>query len=258
MSIEHGRTTLFDVAAPHRGLYVNLERDHAGMKRRMKQVKHVLGLPADAGIEFMAGRGQTLEGLREPIARAIEAKGIEVVYLDSISRAGGDLNDNLHVNRMVDMLNNLCPTWFAIAHTARQDDTHIFGSVHFDAGADLVIQMQAAWKPQRIGVVLRLTKANDTALGVASDFVLEFDEGGLAQVRGREATEFLQLSAGVLPPIDDAVIDYLNEYGSGNPNDIANATGHTRGAVTKLIQRNRTVFVYDRKEGSKVFYRMKL
>jgi hypothetical protein len=53
----------------------------------------------------------------------------------------GDLTENGAGNKIVDALNGMAETWLAIGHTPRASAEHVYGTVHFDAGADLMVKL---------------------------------------------------------------------------------------------------------------------
>lgn len=171
-------------------LYLNLERSERSMERRLGQVNEALGLPRDAGMLMIHGRGKTLEKVMDGAARTIHERGCSLVVLDSLSRAGvGDLSSNEAANRAMDLLNGLGIAWLCLAHTPREDESHIYGSQMFDAAADLAIRMYTEVNNVRseagsrgsMGVVLRLVKTNDTAWFEPRLLVYNFNEFGLRE-----------------------------------------------------------------------------
>ncbi len=141
--------------------------------RRPERFDEVGALARDEGLRVL--RRTELVVDTEPAA--------DVVILDSISRAGvGDLNENQPVNRAIDMLNRLAPTWLAIAHTPRADETHVYGSVHFEAGEDLGVGLiaQTSMDGLLTGVGLRVDKANDLPKNIPLGIhAMEWDERGV-------------------------------------------------------------------------------
>lgn len=196
-SMNAGTELLFP-AALRRTLYINIERDAESMDDRLARVNSCLRLDDDAPLAFLHQRGKSLHDVYGSADRFCRTEGIEVVILDSISRSGyGDLNENQPVNKIVDAMNGLSRTWVALAHTPRQDESHVFGSVHFDAGMDIGVRLttQSVREGLTVGVGLTVTKANDGVVtGKPLLFALEFDATGLADARGATNHEFPMLA----------------------------------------------------------------
>lgn len=197
-SLNYGREELWGIAnarrdvvlsndsidGHHAALYLNLERSQLSMESRLGNVNAALGLPRDAGMLMIHARGQTLENVMAGAQRTIAEHGCSLVVLDSLSRAGvGDLSSNEAANRAMDLLNNLHVAWLCLAHTPRDDESHTYGSVQFDAAADLAIRMysefQSGHPVSTLGIVLQITKTNDTGRGKTRLLQLDFVETGL-------------------------------------------------------------------------------
>ena len=256
VSMNAGVSTLFHVEQ-RRCLYVNLERDDESMDDRLARVNASLGLPEDREMAFVHERGKRLHDVVGAIERFIRNENIEVVLLDSISRSGyGDLNDNEPVNRIIDTLNGVCRTWVALAHTPRQDESHVFGSVHFDAGMDVGVMLttQTAKEGKTIGVGLTVTKAND---GIVSGkpvlFALEFDETGLDRFRPATAWEFPQLSGNTEATMERTIDSLLMAVGNLSATDIARETGLRRNKVSSYLSENTLKYRRER-SGKSVLY----
>src|SRR5262249_42735377 len=150
------------------------------------------------------------------IQRYVERQGIEVIFLDSLSRAGlGDMNANDSVNRIVDRLNAF-PTWVALGHTPRADTTHVYGSQMFDAAADLTVRLQSEQEDDGpLGVGLDLDKRNDVAWHKMTITALEFDGLGLVNVRPAQPGEFPDVEAGKKLTMRQAVKQFLLDCDGG-------------------------------------------
>lgn len=185
VSVDAGVSDLFGVPRARRVLYVNLERSAYSQAARLGLVNVALGFEAERPLLFLNARGKPLADVLDRIKDCIRAYGVELVILDSLSRAGyGNLNENNVANAAVDALNSLRCGWLAIAHTPRGDDTHIFGSVHHDAGADVMISLTSVKDATgTLGVGLAVTKSNDFWARDQLQFIFEFDERGLRAAR---------------------------------------------------------------------------
>jgi hypothetical protein len=91
-------------------LFVNLERGPRSVADRLGNINQALGLSRTRPLHTLNARGKSLADVSASAERYIDKHDIGCVYVDSISRAGaGDLNANENVNRIVDMLNGMCP-----------------------------------------------------------------------------------------------------------------------------------------------------
>src|SRR6185436_19251129 len=146
-----------------RVLLINLERGRLSVQNRLGNINAALGLPRTRRLLTMNQRGRSLQEIIGAARRAVRDHGVGLVLLDSISRAGmGDLTENNAVNRIIDGLNGLSETWLGIAHAPRGSDEHVFGGIHFDAGADVIVRLlsqQEEWGP--LGVGIQIVKEND-------------------------------------------------------------------------------------------------
>ena len=179
VSVDAGLSSeLWRIPAPAPVLYVNLERTKGAMLRRLGQVNDALGLEADRSLLMLHARGRSLVDVISQIGMAVREHAIQLVVVDSLSRSGmGDLTENLTANRAMDLLNGIPCAWLAIGHTPRADTSHIYGSVMFDAAADVSIQLVSDEAPgprQQLALALKVTKANDIARSPSRVVVLEF------------------------------------------------------------------------------------
>jgi len=221
-----------------KAMYVNLERSGGGIRRRLGCINTALGLDPSRPLLIQNARGKSLWDVRDSLARAIEKWQVGVVFLDSISRAGlGDLNENRTVNAIVDCLNNLCETWVALAHTPRQDETHVYGGIHFDAGADIMVQLHTQRKTDtQLGIGLEITKANDIAPQPMGMYLYEFDDYGLSLARVATARDVPEIAAAKRTSITDKIIEYLLNVGSADANEIAQELGTSRPYVNSILR----------------------
>lgn len=261
VSLDAGLRTVFDVPKPRRCLVVNLERSGPSMRKRLGDVNETLGLPRGRRMKFLNARGKSLTDVAERVRKAVRDEGIEVLCLDSLSRAGaGDLTENAPVNKITDLLNGLAPSWFALGHSPRGDDTHVFGSMMFDAAADVMVQLvsQVAREKWEVGIGLEVTKANDFLPPEMQVLALQFSEEGLGLVGVRQASrrEFGTLNTRQERSMPDAVFTYVTEHGEASPSAVADATGFNRSNVSTFLA-NDGRFVA-RKNGREMLYRIVL
>ena len=166
---------------------------------------------------------------------AIKDHGVEVLFLDSISRSGqGSLLDDRAVNQTIDILNNLAKTYLAIGHTPRGDESHLFGSVMFEAGADLVVRLATEYTENGLGIGLKVEKSNDTPKPPMQQLALEFDRFGLSGVRAAQRGEFEELASGSQSKLQQ-LIDFVLAEGKSTLANATKATGIPKTTVSRLF-----------------------
>ena len=194
VSIDSGVSSLWGPILSAPVLYINLERNATSMRVRLSRINTALGLSQYRPLLMLTARGKSLDNIYEGARASIKEHGVEVVILDSISRTrAGDLNDNNPANQVVDMLNDLCPTWLAIGHTPAGDEGKLFGSVMFVNGCDIAVKLTRQTVDEKLGIGLEIVKANDTKLGQKEYFAFEFNGTGLAGLRKARIGEFADL-----------------------------------------------------------------
>jgi hypothetical protein len=260
VSVDAGVNKFFNVKQA-RVMYVNLERGKQSMQRRLGLINRVLGLPADRPLLMLNERGKRLADVYDAAKKMSEEEGVKVIFLDSLTRGGfGDLNGNEEANRAMDYLNRLCPAWVAIAHTPRQDDSHIFGSQMFDAAMDIGINVRRQKKDDgTVGVGLVVKETNDTGSPPMRVLAFEFDQFGLSQVRDAQRHEFPEIeeSQTSTPRTNaDRILDQFLAFGRMSVTQVSedlrmnNGTVYTE--VSKLVSEGKLIEVG--KEGRSKMY----
>jgi hypothetical protein len=237
VSMDAGISQLWQVKQA-KTMFVNLERSKRSIERRLGSVNLALGEDPARGLLMLNARGKSFEDVRDIVISAVENDGVECVMLDSISRAGyGDLTENKSVNLIIDALNNLNRTWFAIGHTPRGDETHVFGGIHFDAGADIMVRGFSQQTNDSLGVGLKITKANDLPFYPMQVLRLTFDQFGLTGVEKGNRSEFADMIVEATPTgLADTIEQFLTlETAKASPQEIAAAIGKDRGNVAKVL-----------------------
>jgi len=255
-SVDAGLSRLWPVEqAPV--LFINLERSQESLARRLLRINRALGLDPLRPLRVADLRGQSLAANADALADHIKAEGVEIAFLDSISRTqAGDLRDNEPANQIIDTLNGVCETWLALGHTPRKDDSHVFGSVHFTAGADLEVQLlsQVANDGKTLGLGLQATKANDMRTPPLELLALEFgDDDETLNVRRPYASEFPEIVSGRKMPRGDQIVETLKVLGVRTAEEIAKQTGIGRQHVAGLLKNDRR-FQVAGKDGRKILY----
>lgn len=239
-------------------LYVNLERDNKLMDKRDFAVTRALGAPTES-IRWLSARGGNMEAAARQV-HGIATPDTVVIY-DSISRMGlGGLNEDQTANRSADLANWASPTWLAVGHTPRDDNSHLFGSVHFENAADILVRVTKDEPDGKTGVALQVVKANDFAKPAKEVLALEFDEIGLLSVRRSDYHEFPNLSGSGDQSSGDrvkAIQDYLRTIGAASGSEIADELGIPRHTVANILANKTDVFAVSRKEGHSVLYQVR-
>ena len=132
-------------------------------------------------------------------------------------------------------MNNTCETWLGLAHAPRGDSTHIYGSVHFDAGADIVIQQVSEAHEQSLGIGLNIVKANDVGKKPMMVLGYEFDDVGLTKIWFPKASEFPELMLSRPVSTVDEVHDYLSEVDNATAGEIASSLNRSRSMISSIL-----------------------
>ncbi len=239
VSLDAGVGAVWAVS-PRRVGYVNLERSASSMQYRLAQINRALGLDPRRPLAFLNARGKSLADVSHAVTALIEAHQLDGIVLDSISRAGyGKLTEDYVANAIVDTLNGLGGFWIAVAHTPRADETHQFGSVHFEAGEDVGVRLlsQPDNNGLTLGIGLKVTKANDLPTGRLHVHALDFDPAhGLVGIRRAAPSDFPDILAERGMSKADRVGEYLVSVGKATPTQIEKATGIPRTTITDILK----------------------
>ncbi|MBU1028541.1 MAG: helicase RepA family protein [Nanoarchaeota archaeon] len=253
VSVDAGESPLWTVTQTPT-MFVNLERSAKSIAKRLADVNGVLGLARDREMLVLNARGRGLAELNEPIQLAVKKHKIGLVVLDSISRAGlGTLVEDRTANAIIDTLNGFGCSWLALGHTARADDTHSYGSIHFEAGEDVGIRLVSQETADGLGLGLEVVKANDIKKPPRAFYSLSFDSDGLVEADTARDNDFPELFE-LLPdrPLDKVRDAMSNAGGKSTTTEIAKNTGLDAGFVNKLLKH--PSFVRLQREGREVFY----
>ena len=235
MAVDAGLTNMFKVTQG-RVLFINLERSAESLQRRLLNINMALGIEDSYPLLTLNARGKTLDDVIESVDESIKEHDVKLVILDSISRAGfGDLNDNRPVNKIIDTMNNTCETWLGLAHAPRGDSTHIYGSVHFNPGADIDIQQVSEAHEQALGIGLNIVKANDVGKKPMMVLGYEFDDIGLTKIWFPKASEFPELMLSRSVSTAEEVYDYLSEIDNATAGEIASSLNKSRSMISSIL-----------------------
>jgi biotin operon repressor len=222
---------------PGRALYINLERYRTSIARRLHALNCALGLPPSRPMLVINARGRTLLDLAPAIEMTIKEHRISLLVLDSLSRAGmGSLVEDMSANRVMDMLNSWEVTWLAIAHTPRADSSHVYGSIMLDAAADICIQAITQTADGRLGVGLKVTKANDIAMSSFPVLCYEFSRDGvLTAIRAAHPREFADIDRERPLRLPEQLLELLHDQGPMSAEEAAAALGCSRSYVAETM-----------------------
>lgn len=246
-------------------LYVNLERSADSFARRLADVNEALGLPRTRPIHVINRRGDTLFAITDRLQRYIAKHKIELVIVDSLSRAGaGNMNDNEPANKAMDLMNGLGCAWLLLGHVAREDSGHLFGSQMFDAAADIMVKVTSQRSQIKstlgvhatLGVGLSGTKANDVEMPPLTIQRFEFDKvRGLVAIQKADSGEFLDIENAVRgDDPTDAMRKYLLGVGAADIERISRDIGVPKRKVASYLARRAEFRIVRTDSEGKAFY----
>lgn len=237
VSIDAGVQTIWRVERPRPILFINLERAKTSLRRRISFVNLALGIEATRPLLFINARGKGLREIEDAARRSVEKHGVEVTFMDSISRAGlGSLVEDRPANAIIDTLSRICPTWLALAHTPRQDEGHAYGSQMLDAGEDLGVQLLTQLTNNgTLGVGLKVVKANDIAFPPLQVLAYSFDQYGLSGARVAKRGEFPEIDAKKHMTAQEQIREYLLQVGEAGASVISAQLDIARQTVSKVM-----------------------
>jgi hypothetical protein len=233
--------------------YINLERARGTFLRREGYIREALGIQGGSGVSYLHARGQTMRAVARTAKKFIKEHPDGVIFFDSISRAGlGALADDQTANSFTDTMNWIGGTWVGIGHTPRADASHIFGSVHFEAGEDIGVKVSTEAKPDRLGIGLSIVKANDLPKLSPTAIALEFDGERLSGIRDAGPSEFIDLLSESLSR-EQKIKLYLTEVSVADADSIASATGISRANAAHILSSS-PQFVLVEKKARRAYY----
>lgn len=239
VSVHNGVSDLWDVRYEPT-LYINMERSAQSMAGRLGWVNETLGLAGDSSLFIFHTRGRRFASIHSAIRRFVNEHEIGFVVLDSLSRSGqGDLNENGTANEMMDLLNDIAPSWLAVAHTPASNPNKIFGSTMYLNAADVTVMMQSQRKGNSTGSSYQLMKGNDVAAPPKSFLAFDFEDDRLRRIRRPNPEEFPDLLSADNLSTQELLIQYLRENGAASATEIAEEIGVKRGTVTQTLIRRK-------------------
>jgi hypothetical protein len=248
------RTPFGPVTRAAKALYVNLERSERDIRFRLGCVNAAFGLPVERELLVLSWRGATLEDVQDAIRRAVLDGQAEVVFIDSLSRAGaGSLLADDVANDIMDTLNGLGCGWVAIAHVSKavgENDKEVppspFGSQMQVAAADVTVALTSSSERTAEGILpiaLTVTKINSGPRPRPWYLTLEFSGQYLKRIRRAERHEAESIAASAGEP-------HLIIAGclarAGKPltiSEIVEATGLSDTTVRDALRHHQRMFV---------------
>ena len=169
------------------------------MYRRLAGVNTALGLDPYRKLRFANVRGRSLLDIMDSLRFVIEKENIELIVVDSISRAGmGSLTEDGPALKITDELNSLVEetdrAWLGIAHRGWSNE-HVFGSIHFLSACDVMVDIKSAHNKatKELGVQLSVSGNNDLPPSDPSIIGLSFDPQGVTQMSKATLDDFPEL-----------------------------------------------------------------
>ena len=161
--------------------------------------KIALGLDPYRKVRFANVRGRSLLDIMDSLRFVIEKENIELIVVDSISRAGmGSLTEDGPALKITDELNSLVEetdrAWLGIAHRGWSNE-HVFGSIHFLSACDVMVDIKSAHNKatKELGVQLSVSGNNDLPPSDPSIIGLSFDPQGVTQMSKATLDDFPEL-----------------------------------------------------------------
>lgn len=197
LAISTGTSRDWPITRKRPVLYVNLERSASSMLHREGQIRGALGIKEQGSLGYIHARGGSLKQIVEKVKDFGQRNPKAVAIFDSISRSGlGDLTSNDTANGFIDLVNSTGLTWVGIGHTPRSDSEHLYGSVHYDAGCDLMVKVSggvnSTSEGSEHGLRLEVTKSNDTAAPPPNHYAMTFNREGFSGFRSARREDFVE------------------------------------------------------------------
>lgn len=240
-------------------MFVNLERPYQSVAQRIRRINIALHLRPQRELLVYQARGRNLTTIEEPLARNIEKHNIDLVILDSLSRTGyKNLQDDGPVNAAMNTLNRLCPSWLALAHTPRGDESHVFGSVMFDNAVDVNVRLKTSTDDDKLGLGLTVTKTNDIRRPKDMElFALGFEESGLTEIRKATVDEFPEITTDGEPDNLSLIKEHIHDNGPDTAKNIGKALDIKASTVRRILSTGKSVFAAGDKIGKEREYALR-
>jgi len=254
MCIANGLGSPFN-ASKRPVIYCNLERPRNTFLMRDHAVRKALHLPGSSNVAYLHARGLGLKAICRKLEKETANDPETVIIIDSISRTGiGTLLDDSTANIFTDSMNALGRSWLGLGHTPRNDSQHVFGSVHFTAGADVETRLVAKEHDNITNLLLETVKANDSRRNFKHAISLEFgtEQEGLIAIKEIDFNdpELIMESTDVSLKVAQT-IEFLG--GKASPSEIAEHLAMQPNNVTRTL-RNPKQFVFLSKDGRNHYY----
>ena len=239
--LSRGINELWGITTPTPTVYINLERPERSMVIREQRLRSVLDIHGRTGVKYIHARGHGLPAVAPTVRKWSKANPHGLVILDSITRAGlGNLVENDTGNTFINTMNSLGCAWLGIGHSPRDSQDHIFGSVMYDAGEDIGVQVRSELKGLTRGLALKMTKSNDTAFPPINYYALDFaeDNSGLTGIRIARKSEFPEMASSGPISRRQQIVNFLNDQpdGAASVKEIADGVEMSPSNVSPLMK----------------------
>jgi hypothetical protein len=240
ISLATGSEHLWEIEEKIPVLWVNLERPPDSVKVRARQLARALGVHDDYGMQFLHRRGHTLTTVGPGIARWVEENPGGFVFLDSISRVGmGKLVEDATANLFADTMHRVAPSgWLGIGHTSKANESSMFGTVMFQASADIEVRLRSQAKEKELGVKLEIASSNHTSKIASMTLAFEYEGDALVSARKANEGEFADIVAITSSNMsrNEKIFDALKELQAATASEIAEFTQIHVSDVSKMLR----------------------
>lgn len=235
LTLRYGLQTPWRAPVAKEVLYLDFEDTTAVFQSRLNQAARLLDCPAE--MPYYSAEGKGMPEVWDALRTYVEKREVGLVIVDSISRLGlGKLIDDGTANQGVNMMNRLGVPWLALGHTSHAGGDHVFGSVHWENGARVVIKgesSQAASDESVIGLRLSVTKANHIRRGQETTWAFGFSGDALSEHRPAIVSDFPDLAD--TRPVKERIRDYLGAVGAAPVDEICEYTEANERTVRRVL-----------------------
>lgn len=235
LHLRYGLTEPWRATQQTEVLYLDFEDTTDVFSSRLNQAAQLLNCPAE--LPYYSAEGKGLSDVWDVVKVHLERCPVGLLIVDSISRLGlGKLVEDGAANQGVNLMNRLGVPWLALAHTPHHSGDHVFGSVHWENGARVVVKGESTQSPEDeglIGLRLSITKANHIRRGQTTTWAMRFSGDLLTEHRPARASDFPDLAD--TRPIRERIRDYLLSVGEADVDEITEWTESSERAVRRVL-----------------------
>lgn len=235
LHLHHGLTEPWRATTRTDVLYLDFEDTEDVFSSRLNQAARLLNCPAE--LPYYSAEGKGLSDVWDVVRNHTERYAVGLLIVDSISRLGlGKLVEDGPANNGVNLMNRLGVPWLALAHTPHHSGDHVFGSVHWENGARVVVKGESTQSPEDeglIGLRLSITKANHIRRGQTTTWALRFQGDQLTEHRPAQASDFPDLSD--TRPVRERIRDYLSSSSEADIEELCEWTESSDRTVRRAL-----------------------